>query len=905
MSRLHLFSVLCALVCATPLRTSAQWTTATVDGTINPGEYFASQTEGNTTLHLGWDNTNLYIAVGAGSFNLNNEALLFSLDFHNELPVNANNNSQGSRSGFDDWDNQWMYYPFNADFVLYIKNGYTGYTFSNGSGGWTGVNSPVPTVNASNGLVELSIPWNTITQGTGRPGTFNFTANRLFTNAGGNGIYHIFPNQTVTNFVDGNGNRKNFLSQYYHIPSTDNVAGNGPFDRRCLTFTNHYSEGFSPGSLNFSGTFYDVTVNSNTGAAGSMDGAARLQLNGDVTILNNLYIDGSGGLQPAPNSTPKLTFADGSNFYNFGFFYAVVDGSPNTSRRIDTECTCTVTFRPNAPLGRDRTRFHNLTVLPGATLQADAAGVMECEFDNGLLLNEGTLNLGDGTGGEINVGVRQDRVLYLQQGTGADPLNFHRFIVGNESELLPWPGSGITEVQVFEDLEVYGQLVSAPDPGDGLVFRFVGSEDQELKFSGIETTNDLIEFDGLVLAKSGGDLEIKNVAIPNDVRILIQDSLVLRGGDLVTLDRDIADQRYLVVLDIFSGSIDISQATGNGANYSSYVEGPISWQIPGSYSGVVSIDFPLGQLGFYRLMQVEAVVNGTDDHLITGELFGFSPYDLNHDIPTGINNISDIRFWNVKFSDAVAVTDAQVTLHYGDNLNDDGVTNPEELRVVREVQGATNGEWQDLGPSMGGTTLPIGSVTSEPFNPSAAGYDFTLGNTTFGINPLPVTWLGFSGKPNNGYNLLTWETASELNNDFFTLERSTNGHNWQHVATVYGHGTTHQPSIYSAEDRNPRPGITYYRLWQTDFDGTLHAGPHVVSLAQAAADVRLYPNPASDRVRVFCEGCNPGTELSAIASDGRQHRISGDGQWFAVSNLAPGVYSLRLGDVHHRLVVSR
>jgi hypothetical protein len=64
------------------------------------------------------------------------------------------------------------------------------------------------------------------------------------------------------------------------------------------------------------------------------------------------------------------------------------------------------------------------------------------------------------------------------------------------------------------------------------------------------------------------------------------------------------------------------------------------------------------------------------------------------------------------------------------------------------------------------------------------------------------------------------DDSSELNNDFFTVERSGTGEVFSSVGTFNGNGTTSQAHTYKLFDANPIYGTAYYRLKQTDFDGT-------------------------------------------------------------------------------------
>ncbi|HEX2617284.1 MAG TPA: DUF2341 domain-containing protein, partial [Flavobacteriales bacterium] len=89
---------------------------------------------------------------------------------------------------------------------------------------------------------------------------------------------------------------------------------------------------------------------------------------------------------------------------------------------------------------------------------------------------------------------------------------------------------------------------------------------------------------------------------------------------------------------------------------------------------------------------------------------------------------------------------------------------------------------------------------------------------------LPVELLGFDAtNVDDAYVQLSWATASEHDNDHFTVERSLDGENWTEVAQVAGAGESQGLLHYDARDEDPEPGYNYYRLLQTDHDGTTTA----------------------------------------------------------------------------------
>lgn len=85
--------------------------------------------------------------------------------------------------------------------------------------------------------------------------------------------------------------------------------------------------------------------------------------------------------------------------------------------------------------------------------------------------------------------------------------------------------------------------------------------------------------------------------------------------------------------------------------------------------------------------------------------------------------------------------------------------------------------------------------------------------------PLPIELTDLTAACDKGNALVKWSTATEINNDFFTIERSDDGANFRIVGTVNGSGTSSIPHSYSFNDPEPLTATTYYRLRQTDFNG--------------------------------------------------------------------------------------
>ena len=143
---------------------------------------------------------------------------------------------------------------------------------------------------------------------------------------------------------------------------------------------------------------------------------------------------------------------------------------------------------------------------------------------------------------------------------------------------------------------------------------------------------------------------------------------------------------------------------------------------------------------------------------------------------------------------------------------------------------------------------------------------------------LPVELLNFNGTIRDRVAQLRWETASEWNNDYFDVERSSNGYNWQRIGSVQGLGTSSLGGIYEYQDDRMREGINYYRLKQVDFDGKFECS-HTISLNNTNAnEFMLFPNPAVNALTV----------AGGIIPDGEQLQIQViglDGKVFQSSTL--------------------
>jgi len=160
---------------------------------------------------------------------------------------------------------------------------------------------------------------------------------------------------------------------------------------------------------------------------------------------------------------------------------------------------------------------------------------------------------------------------------------------------------------------------------------------------------------------------------------------------------------------------------------------------------------------------------------------------------------------------------------------------------------------------------------------------------------LPVNLLSFDAEKDNGGNLISWTTASEINNDYFEIQRSNDGITYEVIATVKGNGTTNQINNYSAFDTRAIDGVVYYRLKQVDYDGAFQYSK-VVALYDAQS-ITLFKS-GEKSVSVMGENLSSiqvfDMNGKLIYSDSLNKNASAQTVSFDSVQLAQGVYFVRV-----------
>ncbi|MDX2360781.1 MAG: hypothetical protein QNK23_08235 [Crocinitomicaceae bacterium] len=187
------------------------------------------------------------------------------------------------------------------------------------------------------------------------------------------------------------------------------------------------------------------------------------------------------------------------------------------------------------------------------------------------------------------------------------------------------------------------------------------------------------------------------------------------------------------------------------------------------------------------------------------------------------------------------------------------------------------------GPEGDGWVAPLNVIAGESYSMVVNIYqnggpqpviDLTIGGTgelNCSIAYLPVELVSFNGVHLSDHNRLTWITESEINNDYFTIERSVDGHSWEVVDYVNGTGTTQHSRVYSLDDYDFFYPVTYYRLSQTDYDGThkIHEVIAVNAKKTLEGDLvtQMFPNPSESYATFMYNGHDSENTLNVTLVD--------------------------------------
>jgi hypothetical protein len=349
-----------------------------------------------------------------------------------------------------------------------------------------------------------------------------------------------------------------------------------------------------------------------------------------------------------------------------------------------------------------------------------------------------------------------------------------------------------------------------------------------------------------------------------------------------------------------------ASAACTAGNTTSYVEGNLRRYLNGV---ATSYDFPVGHSvkGYQR-----ANVTFTGATTIPQLVAKFDPWSpivngpAANECPNNTYNALnalDNGYWTITASANPTSGNYNMALYSTNYTNSGGAAGWTVMKAATIA-----GPWGLNGTCVVSSTPPLTQRT--------AMNGFSVFAVAQSVLPLPIELTEFSGTAEADYNHLKWITASETGNDYFTIERSTDGMTFVELGRVDGAGNSSQLLNYYFNDMNPAEGTNYYRLKQTDFNGQSSLSS-IISLEFHRGNMsvnNIRPNPTNGEVN-FDFASPEETEIHfvitdvtgrVVADEYRKVKAGITSIGTLIADEGAGIYSLKVIEEKHGFIsVSR
>ncbi|MBX2980366.1 MAG: T9SS type A sorting domain-containing protein [Flavobacteriales bacterium] len=273
-------------------------------------------------------------------------------------------------------------------------------------------------------------------------------------------------------------------------------------------------------------------------------------------------------------------------------------------------------------------------------------------------------------------------------------------------------------------------------------------------------------------------------------------------------------------------------------------------------------------------------------------------------LPDNSDNTAD-RFWLVDLPNGSSAG----TLHLSHTPQEDPILGPGPIRAQRWLENA--GTWEPPLPGQSNPALREVVVPTVPFSEGINPQNEHIWVLAYDFAPLPISLLFFDATAmDNKFVRCTWVTLSEQDNDFFSVERSRDGTSFEEVGQVQSAGNSISPLHYAFDDNSPYRGLSYYRLRQTDYDGSSTLSQMVpVWLDEQDPVIAVFPNPNNGTFTIARGDAEEELHFELLDASGRliRHWLMPQGVERESVTLteASGLYTLRWNGRQLRVSVGR
>ncbi len=343
--------------------------------------------------------------------------------------------------------------------------------------------------------------------------------------------------------------------------------------------------------------------------------------------------------------------------------------------------------------------------------------------------------------------------------------------------------------------------------------------------TGFTHRNNTVIFNGSMaqsISEIGGEETFNNITFSNS----------LTNGYAIALNDDLNIISLLTMsMESDGGDVDLN---GNSINLGN----------TGVISGESSTDCIQGTSGFISFSINMSTNNttysdiaGTGLSLITGaaNVPGATFISRSPAEETGIGNTSILRSYNIIPSTNTLLNLTMKFVFFDSELN--GQISDTDMALWRSIDGGSTWDYEQGVWTNNGDADYITLTGIDSFSKWAVSNGFS--------NPLPIKLLQFSASAVDEHVVIEWQTATETQNDYFTIEKSIDGISYSPIAYVTGSGTSASANNYIYYDSEPNFGISYYRLRQNDYYGNSECfSPVAISIKSPNKfDIMILPNP--------------------------------------------------------------
>ncbi|MCH6233060.1 T9SS type A sorting domain-containing protein [Cognataquiflexum rubidum] len=734
---------------------------------------------------------------------------------------------------------------------------------------------PATIVNNSNNLLRLANTLGDTFAGTStfiNNGTNTFEIARAGTNLFGDNVTINNLNAGGTMNFGINGGTSTLVSG--GLLTTDYTVGN------TLT-VNNFSQLSSAPNGDFSMNTFSASASTFNGDIGitTLSGAITLQ-NGSVfagddtfnsagliSILNNSSFPGNDTFTAATSIAISNTNAfSGTNTFTAGTTMLIAGNNTVAGNNTFSTGTGGITIdNGNAfPDNNTFTAFTGIQLNNGGNSFSTNPGTLTTMIKNGTTTNDwmGGNTFGDFT--LVNNGTGRIRTASPAVGVGDTFLGDVTFAKNSTGAIEP----------AFNNVSTFAGDISTALSNTVLTFG-LGTGTVEINGSTAQnllTDGTLIPVLRRVRMNGTGTLELSDpISIPISLELI---------GGIINNDENL--------LTFPSGSI----VTG-GSN-ASHVNGRIR------KVGNTAFTYPFGNDGFYAPLTTSALGGAATQHF-TGRYFHVNPDDIPYDReskePT-IGIVNECEYWELDNTNSTAIPVLTMTWSSDRTCPIDDYNE----FMVTQWDGS---QWIDLGQDALSGNASTGSVRNQTAVPGFSPGIFTL-SQSFRI--LPIELLSFTAVITEDEKIkVSWSTAMEKNNAFFTLEKSLDGSTWSPIGIIPGAGDSDIILFYDFIDESPVFGRQFYRLTQTDYDGTSETFKVVGVTLQTnkeTIEYKVYPNPSTGIVKVLSQNTNmEEAEIMVLDNQGQIVRtvkgISGRLVEMDLSSLPKGLYLIKIKNNYH------